>query len=371
VEKGEIMRVILIGLLLVLAGVGQAQTSLPAASELGPGWNTVATDGLCSAGTPFQFYVKPAANPAPLLIFFNGGGACWTGPACDLSSQPNTHSPFADMDQNNPALGRGIFDFSNTENPFADYAMVVIPYCTGDVHIGSGTRNYTYSNAAGTDVDVTVHHDGYVNSQNVLDWVYRNFQSPTRVTVSGSSAGAIGASFYAGMIAEHYAPGRVVLLADAAGAYGTPNLPVVHRAWNTAAILPDWPEYARATNDSLTFEDFYIASANHSPNLTIAQYNAALDSVQNTFTQLIGDPAGSYSLPLRLLNNYQRIESGVETFYSYTAGGTVHTIMASPIFYTYSVEGVRFVDWVSALISGEAVRDISCVRERKGCDEAP
>lgn len=365
------MRIILIGLFLLLAGGAQGQAPLPELSELDSGWNTVATDAVCSTGTPFQFYVKPAATTAHLLVFFNGGGACWFGAACDLGSEPNIHTPFANMPQNNPALGRGIFDFTQAGNPFADFAMVVLPYCTGDVHIGSGPRNYTYTNTAGTEVTITVHHDGKQNSAKVLDWVYNNFPSPQSIVVSGSSAGAIGASFHAGFIAEHYGSSPVVLLADAAGGYGSPNLPVVHNAWNTAASLPDWPEYRNATNDSITFEDFYIASAKRCPNLTIAQYNAAQDSVQISFTELMGDPPGSFKLPERLLNNYLKIESAVDDFYTYTAGGRVHTILASPIFYQYEVEGVRFVDWVADLIAGKPVADISCVNEASGCDLAP
>ena len=96
-----------------------AQSGLPSVSSLDPGWNTIPTEGVCSAGTPFQFHAKSSDSGNDLLIFFNGGGACWFGQACDLASQPNIHSPFADMDQNNPASSRGIFNFENSENPFA------------------------------------------------------------------------------------------------------------------------------------------------------------------------------------------------------------------------------------------------------------
>lgn len=142
-------------------------------------------------------------------------------------------------------------------------------------------------------------------------------------------------------------------------------------AWNTAAILPDWPEYAGETNDSLTFEDFYIASALHSPNLTIAQYNAAEDETQISFNLLIGDAPNSFSLPQRIFNHYVEIESATNTLHTYTAGGEEHTILGSPIFYSYSVEGVKFVDWLAALIQGQPMRDISCVNEVAGCTPAP
>lgn len=365
------MKSFAIVLLLMLPFAASAQTDMPAADALGEGWNTLATDGQCTPGTPFQFYAKTSDASNNLLIFFNGGGACWFGQACDLSSEPNIHSPFADMDANNPRLAEGIFDFENAENPFANYDMVFIPYCTGDVFIGSGERNYTYQDAAGNEVNYTAHHNGYENSMISLEWIYENFTAVDNVVVTGSSAGAIGASFYSGLIAEHYSSSPVVLLADAAGGYRTAKLPITLNAWDSAPILPDWDEYTGETNESLSFQDFYIASANHNANLRIAQYNAAEDAVQKNFTYVIGDTPGSFSLPLRILTNYQEIEDATDEFFSYTAGGDVHTILRSEIFYQYEVEDTRFVDWVQDLVDGKIVADISCVDDAAGCVEAP
>ena len=348
-----------------------AQGDLPNISSLDSGWNAITTDGVCSAGTPYQFYSKPSADNSEVLVYFNGGGACWFGEACDLNMQPNVHTPFAEMDANNPANMRGIFNFENLENPFANYSIVVVPYCNGDVHIGGVEREYTYQNESGENINVTAYHNGFVNSQTVLDWVYKSFSAPSRVVVSGSSAGAIGGSFYAGLIAEHYDDTPVILIADAAGGYASPFIYRTFEAWDVASILPNWPEYAGETNQSLTFQDFYIASANHNENLTIAQYNTAEDMVQYNFSYLIGDPQGSFSLPQRILNNYLEIENNTDEFSHYTAGGSTHTIMGTPMFYQYSVEGVRYVDWVSDLINGNPVADISCVNEAAGCANAP
>lgn len=355
--------------LLLLPAIGLAQ--LPSVDELERDWNTIHTDGVCSSGTPYQFYAKPSNSSAELLIYFNGGGGCWFGQACDLNSEPNIHTPFAEMPGNNPANAKGIFDFEATANPFADYDIVVLPYCTGDVHIGGGEREYNYTTPGGERVSVTTQHKGYDNSQEVMDWVYQNFPSPERIVVSGSSAGAIGASFFAGGIAENYSDVDTVLIADAAGGYASPGISAAMSAWDVASVLPDWDEYQGKDNSNLTFEDFYIASANHNPNLRIAQYNTAEDAVQINFTQVMGDDPANFSLPQRLFNNYLVIESGVDEFHSYTAGGDVHTIMLSPLFYEYEVEGVGFHDWVAQLVSGADVADISCTREERGCSHAP
>ncbi len=348
-----------------------ALAEMPGLSELGAGWNAIPTDGLCSTGTPYRFHVRPGADNSRLLIYFQGGGACWFGQQCDLTAQPNTHFPFADMPENDPAMQRGVFALDNPDNPFADWSMVFLPYCTGDVHVGAGERVYTYTKADGAEVSVPTQHVGYSNVTTVLDWVYGNYTAPERVLVTGSSAGAIGSSFHSGFIAEHYDDIPVVLMADSAGGYNSPNLPVTFRSWDTASVLPDWPGYEGKTNENLTFEDFYIASATHADNLTIAQFNTMNDQVQVNFTLLIGDPPGSFSIPERLLHHYAEIEDAVETFHTYTAGGAAHTIVATPLFYTYEVEGVRFADWMAGLANGENVGDISCVDEAGGCTNAP
>ena len=356
---------------LLIFSQAAAQPELPTLDELNEGWNSIPTGGLCSSGTPFQFYVKDSADSDNLLLYFNGGGACWFGQACDLNAQPNVHSPFADMPDNTPGNFEGLFDQRRSDNPVRDYDMVMVPYCTGDVHVGGGERQYSYQNSAGEEVSLTTYHNGYENSSTVLEWIYANYSAPEKIVIAGSSAGAIGSSFYSGLVAEQYSSSPVILIADAAGGYNSPQLPVTLGAWQTASILPDWPEYAGETDDSLTFEDFYIASANHNDNLVISQYNAAEDEVQYNFSYLIGDAPGSFSLPERIFNHYVEIESAVDDFYHYTAGGPVHTILRSPIFYDYEVEGIRFADWVSALISDGRVSDVSCVNEVSGCKIAP
>ena len=343
----------------------------PGLNELDDGWNQIATEGLCSPGTGYHFSVRPVTQSADLLIYFNGGGACWFGQACDLNSQPNIHTPSADLPQNSPRDASGIFDTDHSANPLAGFNMVFLPYCTGDVFLGSGDKVYNYTNSEGDAVELTVHHQGYRNSMDVLNWVYANYPAPERIVIAGSSAGAIGSSFYAGLVAEHYQDVPVVLIADAAGAYGSPNLAVTFNAWETEDILPDWPEYEGLDNNNLTFEDFYIASYRHNENLTLSQYNTAYDSVQVSFTTVIGDPPDSYSLPQRLLNNYLRIESEVDDLFTYTAGGDVHTILRSDLFYQYEVQDVPFAQWVHDLVNLDSVMDVSCVREIAGCMPAP
>ncbi|MCH7814929.1 MAG: hypothetical protein IIC60_00015 [Proteobacteria bacterium] len=45
-------------------------------------------------------------------------------------------------------------------------------------------------------------------------------------------------------------------------------------------------------------------------------------------------------------------------------------ISQATVFYEYPVAAVRFVDWVTAMVIGEAVGAINWVNEAVGCDQA-
>ncbi len=348
--------------LLTFAGIVAAQDDeLPTFGELDEGWNMLEPGGdtICSNGTPYAFFVRPG-DPEKLVFYFQGGGACWFGQICDLESM-RTYDPFVD-ESDNPGEYSGIADVNNPENPFADYSMVMVAYCTGDLHMGNSEIIYTVGEGD-DEREFTIYHNGYNNTLAVLNWTYDNFESPENIFVSGSSAGAIPSAFYGGLIAEHYTDAQIAVLGDAAGGYRTGTLEIPRSVWRTMSILPDWPEYEGVTIDNLTGESFYIASATRFPDATFAQYNAAHDENQRFYLSLLG--VTDTPLPDILEEGFAQINAEVDNFRYYTAGGDVHTILGGPHFYTYQVDGVRFVDWVAALAAGEDVESISCTE----CEE--
>ena len=80
-----------------------------------------------------------------------------------------------------PTTEGGIFDLSNPDNPFADYTFIFVPYCTGDVHLGDVTREYS--------PELTVEHNGFVNSTTALTYLVENYADAAQVVVVGESAG--------------------------------------------------------------------------------------------------------------------------------------------------------------------------------------
>ncbi|MEM9408296.1 MAG: pectin acetylesterase-family hydrolase [Acidobacteriota bacterium] len=343
-------------------------------AELGEGWNAIVPGGetTCSDGSEYRFFARKG-DPEKLLFYLQGGGGCWTAGTCDREGQP-TYTTTAPPELRSPAGSdpeegamHGIMAFAHPDNPFADYSAVFVPYCTGDVHIGNRTGTYTVAAAdEAPEREVTVEHKGFVNGQAALRWTYEAFSAPETVFVTGSSAGAIPSPVYARLLKDHYAGSRVVQLGDGAGGYRNIAENRPHEAWGTLAALSDFPEIAALSTEDFNFESLYTTSGAAEPEVVFSRYDTAEDSVQIQFLK-IGSPEVEELQPL-LDANEADIDAALATnYFSYVAPGTVHTILLRPEFYTYSVDGTDFRDWIAALAAGEPVTDVHCGE----CDGSP
>lgn len=337
----------------------EAPEGTPAALDtLAAGWTRIAPGGetTCATGTPYAFYVRPGA-PENLLVYFQGGGACWQGVHCDVQAQP-TYDPVVNA-SDDPARAHGIFALDHPENPFAGYTMVFVPYCTGDVHLGDRVATYDVPATDSTGArEITIRHRGFTNAMAALGWAFEHVTAPDTVFVAGGSAGAIASPFYAARVAEAYPGAHVVQLGDAAGAYRSRAFTDVFRQWGSDAVLARFPEYEGVPEDSLDQEVLYTASARRYPGIQFAQYNTAADSIQMFFQSMFGET----DRPLQQLieANYADIRAQDPDFRTFTAGGHVHTVLTRPDFYAYRVGGVRFRDWLDDLVAGRPVDDLTC-----------
>src|SRR5690606_23723003 len=127
-------------------------------------------DALCARGTPYTFFVREG-DPAKLLIYFQGGGACWNDETCAPGS-----GVFDEVVEGGEAsaFSQGIFDPTNAENPLLGYTTVLVTYCTGDYH--TGTRAVEYATGA-------VQHLGALDAAAALDWTFASYPRPTDVVV--------------------------------------------------------------------------------------------------------------------------------------------------------------------------------------------
>ena len=310
----------------------------------------------CALGDPYRFYYRPGADDDKLMIYFQLGGACWSG----LSCQPL--SPVYDKRVTERELRwyGGIFDFENPDNPVTGYYIVMIPYCTGDVHIGAA--EVEYDTIPGDALKVA--HYGYTNTMSVLSWVYERFEAPDHILIAGSSAGSMASIYYAPEVMTHYPGARIVQLGDGYVGVAPAGWGALE-TWNAFANLPD--EIAALANidpKTFTITDLYRAVADHYPQHTFAQYTHSADVVQMGYLLVTGgDPASWADEKAHYLEEL----STLDNFRYYVGEGVLHTILTLDQFYTMEVNGVRFRDWFADLISGVDVPNVSCSRGTPTC----
>jgi hypothetical protein len=316
-------------------------------SEVTAGWERIVPGGdcQCSDGSEFSFWVRQA-NPNKVLVYLQDGGVCFSAATC---------AP--DTDLYNTTIGEGpigavgIFDLTNERNPFADYSIVFVPYCTGDAHLGNITTEYA--------LGLTVHHYGYVNGTAALDFVAATAPHSSEVVVVGESAGSIAAPLYAGLVADRLPDARITVLADGSGSYpDVPRINEIIAAWGFSTITPPWFASTGSIPEQWSLPDLFIQSGRHEPEIVFARHDYAYDEQQQRWYPIAGIPANDL---LSLIDaNEIQIEGAGVNLLSYIAPGDEHTTLSDGTFYTEEVNGQPLVDWVSRLVEGQPVDDVHC-----------
>ena len=313
-----------------------------------PTWETVdaPSDCMCADGSAFHFYLREA-SPTKVLFYLEGGGACFSGDMCKPGSgtYSETISPVSKLEDS-----PGIFDFANPENPFADYSVVYVPYCTGDVHAGNITKDYGNG--------VVTQHKGFVNASNALDTMIKRFPNTTQLVVAGSSAGSFPTPVFAGIAGDRLPNADLKVFADSSGA--VPDaMGFVIGNWGTLETLPDWPEIEGLTVDQFTPAYTFIKAAEHNPKIRFARHDFAFDSVLSSFARMAGLSPDDLVSVMR--TNESKVEATGVNVANWISPGDDHTIAVRDEFYTEEMNGVRFVDWFTAFMNDSPEADNYCV----------
>jgi hypothetical protein len=332
------------------AGDALAAGDASAAGDAGPlqvpagTWTWVDIPGTaCDDGSMTGIGVNPApgGSGADLLVFLNGGGACWDATTC-LVLNTATHGPFgsAQFTAAEPALAHG-FDRTRATNPFRGFSYVFVPYCTGDLHAGSNVATYTVT------TPVAYHHVGRINLEVVLPRVQATWPAPARVVVSGSSAGGFGATLNYDLFRRAY-PDATVSLVDDSGPFleGDAIPPATRAAWNTSWHLGDVvdPLCAFCGND---LSQLYPALAALYPQDRMALLSSLQDQTISTYFQLSG---ADFQAKLQ-----QMIADWIDPsprFHTFLIPGTSHTMLGTPD--TIMAGGLTLEAWLGQMIGGDA-----------------
>lgn len=259
---------------------------------------------VCADGSQYKFFVKFSRTSEDVVIFLEGGGACWDYAGCTgtgIRSAANRDGLPDDHATRHAELGGFSFPVEvvypllhgdANVNPMADWNKVFIPYCTGDVY--SGDRVATYSDPMGTEPDVEFHHVGHRNIMASISDLSEMFPALDRMFVSGCSAGGAGAIINYHFFRTGLNPMRGYLLDDSGPIYPDQaptawSLPLhnrVRQSWNVDPLIQSAPQAATISND---FGQLGAVLAAEYPNdrLALAQfrldYNYSLYSYERFY----------------------------------------------------------------------------------------
>lgn len=283
---------------------------------------------VCLTGQQFQVNVRRGTTD-DVLLYMQGGGACWDYLTCYVLGTATTGA--------NGAVESGALDLDDPNSPFKDWNVVYLPYCDGSVFTGDATVDYNGQR--------TFHH-GLRNLSVGVDALKRAFPNPTRIVVSGSSAGGYGTFAGYGVTRVAFPDTPILILNDSGP--GLQNLDATQDVrdrtanWNFTQRIP--PSCTECSTQYTYLIDWAL---DRDSELRTALYSYQQDGVISFFIDLDG-PAYQ-SLLLDVTGDVHA--RNPDRFQRYFPQGTTHTVLLSPEFYTQSIRGVGLLDWTNAFLA--------------------
>jgi hypothetical protein len=307
-------------------------------------------DSYCDDGTTTGIGVYNSSKSQNLIVFMNGGGACWDYQTCYVLNTA-AHGPFQKTQFDASVAGTSmtgtIFDRTDANNPFKDWSMVFIPYCTGDVH--SGNNVATYMDNSNPPVVHMYHHVGHANVLAFLKRLGPTFPNPTKLVVSGASAGGFG-SFLNYYFFRWYWPNVESYLLDDSG-------PPLEMGDIPPGFITSWidswklDQVINQTCGSPCLDDFsqgVPALASAFPNDRMALLESQQDKVISGYFLLSG--VGFQTALTNMLND--RI-APTTNFKYFVVTGNTHTMLGNLPMFTSN--GVMLETWLGQMINDQKV----------------
>lgn len=328
----------------------------------------------CRDGSETGFALRRGPSPN-LLIMLDGGGVCFDAASCRRNAANYDEARFRAEIANTRRFETGVYATDHPgDNPFHNWNVVFVPYCTGDLHGGDATGVVVGG--------VAQQFVGYCNMRAMLDTVSVMFNVPARVVLAGISAGGGGVMTTYGLVVEHFEgvagrPISVDFLSDAApfaeaDRVLTPELQQKWRmTWNLDTAIPDGcPNCSQPDGDGLENVIPYYAAQYPNNSFGITAYlqdcvvrgnlaalndNDEPDAVcamrpRNPFPEFVPRPdfrAGLTGIRQGL------VAYGLSNAGTYFSGGFVHGLIGGDQFYSTTVRGVKLSDWVADLLNGD------------------
>ncbi len=310
-------------------------------------WTWVDFPGaVCDDGTPTGIGVYLSSKSDKVLVFMNGGGACWDYQTCAVLNT-STHGPYGAAQFTSASAGGfvgTVLENGGAANPFNGWSMVLVPYCTGDVHAGDAVTTYTAE--AGTK---TMHHKGHANIMEYLARLSPTFAKAGQIAVTGSSAGGGGALFNYDSFRRYWPTTPMLMVDDSLPPFEGSGIPdalrnVWFQSWNLGPLLT--PICGATCKDDLS--KIIPALAAKYPNDRMSLLSYTQDGVISSFLGITGT---TFEASLASLTS--EVIGPQPNFKSFVVTGGSHTMLGAPA--TTFTGGVQLSTWLTQEITGDAM----------------
>ena len=345
---------------------------LPENPEKGK-WYVYRPEGcVCSDGTPYYSTLK-VGDPKKLLIMFCGGGV-----ALDEHSaaRPNEVVPkdedFTFYAKNTFVVGyftgrAGLASSDTPENPFKDWSVCAISYANGDFH--SGTRDFEYNDIKrGKGI---CHHTGYKNYRAMVEKIKEFVPYPEKVIVTGYSAGGFATSLLTDDVMSLFPDCNDFTCLPDSGLFSYCKWQEALKQWGTPKEIAN-----RVHSNIMPIDCLIDLHKKHGNKVKIAlccSYRDALLSQMETYTHgegLVFMQKYADVFEKTLTDAVKTLKKEIPNIALYifdkpsddpnkivlNYNMTEHTIVASKWQFDYSIDGVKFIDWVVAAIENKPMQ---------------
>ncbi len=297
---------------------------------------------VCADGTPSYYTIIPRRSQN-VLIFMFGGGACWDWTTCSSGFALNLTRTLPTQDW---ITGEGIFNQQDPQNPFRDFTIVTVPYCSGDVFVGDSTINHGDESNP-----YVLNHRGYENALQTIKLAAELFGDAEKVVLMGTSAGGIGAYTHMKNLNRLFPFSKKYVISDA----GTPFQPPFVSEKVYDRVLKNWNAYKGFPIDdqnrpAADFGKVLEFNRIRFPHIKFALIHSYADYVMSGFSYALGASDATTAVSKTLITAASKQignhHPNHKVFFTEAWG---HTFTNHKLSETQSL-GVTLADWLNGMI---------------------
>jgi hypothetical protein len=290
---------------------------------------------VCYLGDPYDVVVHDAGSDN-LLIFLQGGGACWQT-LCSATPTAQT-----------AILKSGILNEDPSTNVVGDWNILYAPYCDGSVFSGD-------NDTTGPD-GTPWHFHGLANLTAAIDVAKKVFPNPKRILLAGTSGGGYGTLIGTGVVRLAFPHTQVDVFNDAGLGLSNPDDPAmlatIKTDWKFDQFVPDSCQECQSGQQTAIIGWGLGAD----PTLRVSGFSSYGDMIIGGVFLKLQPPQFK---PL-LLSETGKVHDAYPTrFERFFIAGTQHTVLLSPdsptgVGYPTKVDGISVEEWTRAMLNGDA-----------------